>query len=73
MLLITYMPIPLISYLGEEYLKKIDCCLVKKDGYNNIYDKTVNPQMLTEFISAAFRFLHSMIVNKVEYVFFPNL
>lgn len=54
-----------ILYPGEKYLQEINCGTVKDDGYNNIYEPKVNPQMLTEFSGCAFRFLHSTLVDKV--------
>lgn len=63
-----FMNYPFILYAGEKYLKDIKCCTVKDDGYNNIYDPKINPQMLTEFSGCAFRSLHSTIVDRVMYV-----
>lgn len=48
-------------------MEKIKCS-VKTSGYNNIYDKTINPQMMTEFSGCAFRYMHSTITEKVRYV-----
>lgn len=62
-----------ILYQGEKYLQEINCGTVKDDGYNNIYDPSVNPQMLAEFSGSAFRSLHSTIVDKVVYVINLNL
>lgn len=57
---------------GQSYLEKIQCGIVKDSDYNNVYDKTVNSQMMTEFSGCVFRSLHSTIVDKVMYVFITN-
>lgn len=43
--------------------------LPKDSGYNNVYDKNENPQMMTEFSGCAFRSLHSTIVDQIKYDF----
>ncbi|XP_050433058.1 peroxidase-like [Adelges cooleyi] len=58
-----YLPI----IIGETYMNAVQLT-VNDEGYNNVYDPMVNPQILTEFSGCAFRSFHSMLVNDFELV-----
>ncbi|CAK9299791.1 unnamed protein product [Gordionus sp. m RMFG-2023] len=63
--LITYQEyLPLI--LGLEAAKKNGFLLVENKGYFKGYDPRMNPTTRNEFVSAAFRFGHSMITTNYD-------
>ena len=51
--------------LGKEVMKRHDLILLK-DGYSSGYDPYTNPSAGVGFVSAAFRFGHSLLPSTIE-------
>ncbi|XP_071750194.1 LOW QUALITY PROTEIN: salivary peroxidase/catechol oxidase-like [Lepeophtheirus salmonis] len=51
--------------LGKEVMQQHDLILLK-NGYSNSYDTFTNPSASTVFVSAAFRFGHSLLPSTIE-------
>ncbi|CAG0901267.1 unnamed protein product, partial [Cyprideis torosa] len=51
--------------LGKEVMQKYDLIL-QKDGYFNGYDPKTNPSASSSFVTAAFRFGHSLLPATIE-------
>ena len=51
--------------LGREKMRSLGM-LPLQEGFSRDYDENVNPSMLNDFSTAAFRFGHSLIQGKVQ-------
>ncbi|XP_050433065.1 peroxidase-like [Adelges cooleyi] len=56
-----YLPI----ILGKQYMDSFGLATVS-EGYNNVYDSSLDIQISTEFVACAYRSLHSMILDEYE-------
>ena len=56
-----------ILFKGREKMQNLGM-LPLQYGFSEDYDESVNPSVLNEFATAAFRFGHSLIQGKVELV-----
>ena len=54
--------------LGRDKMQSLGM-LPLQYGFSEDYDESINPSVLNEFATAAFRFGHSLIQGKVELVF----
>jgi peroxidase len=53
--------------IGREKMQELGL-LPLQNGFSSDYDKTLNPGILNAFVGAAFRFGHSMVQGKPQYV-----
>jgi peroxidase len=63
-----YLPV----LIGREKMQELSLLPLQK-GFSHDYDENVNPSILNEFAAAAFRFGHSLVPGKQEYIYYNTM